>query len=265
MTFEQHRFLATSQRPPSVSRLEDRTLSYPWIGFQLAQDRYLQAHDLNLIGRTEDLLVGHNASARLGFSSAVFGADRDQAILGGTYSFGTLLKKNHLLLFDTLLSGRWGDGGEENVQLGAAVRYFWRNFGKHAFFATLSLDAAEELDPERQLLLGGDSGLRGYPLRYQSGERRALLTVEQRFYTRWHPLRLAHVGAAVFLDAGRAWTPGRHRESELGTLIDLGLGLRLSPSRSGFGSMIHLDVAFPLNGDDSIERVQWLVSTKESF
>jgi hypothetical protein len=29
--------------------------------------------------------------------------------------------------------------------------------------------------------------------------------------------------------------------------------------------MIHFDVAYPLDGDDSIEKVQWLVRTSETF
>jgi hypothetical protein len=29
--------------------------------------------------------------------------------------------------------------------------------------------------------------------------------------------------------------------------------------------MIHLDVAFPLDRDPSIDSVQWLVSTRETF
>ncbi len=33
---------------------------------------------------------------------------------------------------------------------------------------TLGLD----LDADRQVLIGGDSALRGYPLRYQAGQRR---------------------------------------------------------------------------------------------
>ncbi|MCH9650024.1 MAG: BamA/TamA family outer membrane protein [Deltaproteobacteria bacterium] len=265
VTFEEHKFSANTPVPTPFRPLEDRTLSYPWLGFQLAQDRYLEAQDINLIGRTEDLALGHNITARIGWSSPIFGANRDQLILEGSYSLGLIPAENHVLLFDSYLTGRWGEGGEEDVLVGLAARYHWRNMGQHALFATLRVDAARELDPEKQLLLGGDSGLRGYPLRYQFGDRRALLTLEQRFYTPWHPLRLAHVGAAVFVDIGKVWTPGTNSVSDQGTLIDVGFGLRLSPSRSGFGSMVHLDVAFPLTGEASIDRVQFLISTKETF
>ena len=45
------------------------------------------------------------------------------------------------------------------------------------------------------MLLGGDNGLRGYPLRYQAGTSRALLTLEERYYTGWYPFHLFYVGA----------------------------------------------------------------------
>ena len=116
------------------------------------------------------------------------------------------------------------------------------------------------------MLLGGDNGLRGYPLRYQEGDRRWLLTVEHRFYTDWYILRLARVGAAVFVDAGEAWYAGaRGDATELGVLRDLGIGLRLESTRSSGTSMLHIDLAFPLDGDDSIDAVQFLVNAEERF
>ena len=48
-------------------------------------------------------------------------------------------------------------------------------------------------------------------------------------------------------------------------LRDVGFGLRIGNDRSGFGRMIHIDVAMPLDGDSQIDGVQFLVSTKKSF
>ena len=144
-------------------------------------------------------------------------------------------------------------------------RFFWRNWKEHAFFAALEANVAGDLDPEQQLLLGGDSGLRGYPQRFQTGDRRWLVTLEQRFYTSWEPFKLVNVGAAIFFDAGRAWFAGANDPADLVVLRDVGIGLRLSPSRSGRGTLLHLDLAFPLDGTDSIDSVQWLVTTKETF
>jgi hypothetical protein len=39
-------------------------------------------------------------------------------------------------------------------------------------FAAVAVTLGHDLDADRQVLIGGDSGLRGYPLRYQAGQRR---------------------------------------------------------------------------------------------
>ena len=129
----------------------------------------------------------------------------------------------------------------------------------------MSGELGKNLDTDQQVLLGGDTGLRGYPLRYQSGEGRWLFTAEQRFFTNWYPFQLFNVGAAVFYDMGA--TTGRDPlgTPSQGLLRDVGFGLRLGNSRSALGNVLHIDVAFPLDGDSSIDSVQFLVETRKSF
>jgi hemolysin activation/secretion protein len=116
-----------------------------------------------------------------------------------------------------------------------------------------------------QVLLGGDNGLRGYPLRFESGTSRALFTVEQRVFTDWYPFRLARVGAAVFADVGRTWGRGVIGNSDPGLLKDVGFGLRFGNTRTGLGNVLHIDVAFPLDHIGGIQQVQFLVQTLQSF
>lgn len=62
------------------------------------------------------------------------------------------------------------------------------------------------------------------------------------------PLLLALALAAAPQEACPAdgsWR-GTVQDGDLGLLRDVGLGLRLSSSRSGQGAMVHLDLAFPL-------------------
>jgi hemolysin activation/secretion protein len=152
-----------------------------------------------------------------------------------------------------------------NSVLFAGARYYRRNLDKHLFLVSLDGLISNKLDPENQVLLGGDNGLRGYPLRYQSGESRALLTVEQRFYTEWYPWRLFRVGYAAFADVGRVWGQDPRGTPSLGTLSDVGFGLRLTSPRSSGRNIVHIDLAFPLNADPSIDNVQLLFETKGSF
>ncbi|HSK78275.1 MAG TPA: POTRA domain-containing protein [Thermoanaerobaculia bacterium] len=243
----------------------NRTLSYPWIGFDSVQDRFVVEHDLNQIQRAEDLNLGRQIHARLGFSSPAFGADREHWIAEAGTSAGWRPGSGQLLLASVGGSTRWAESEAENLLVSGNVRWYLRNFGKHLLFASLSGDIARNLDDEDQLLLGGDSGLRGYPLRFQTGDRRVLFTVEQRFFSNLELFHLATLGAAVFFDAGQAWFIESESSQERQLLKDVGIGLRLGSIRSSRGAVVHLDAAFPLDGDDSIDRVQWLISTRESF
>jgi hypothetical protein len=92
------------------------------------------------------------------------------------------------------------------------------------------------------------------------------MTLEQRFFTDWYPFRLVHVGAAAFVDVGGTW--GRDPFASSNThkvLSDVGVGLRLGNSRSGLGNVLHIDFAFPVNGDKSLKSMQVTVETKRSF
>jgi hemolysin activation/secretion protein len=120
-------------------------------------------------------------------------------------------------------------------------------------------------DTPAPLQLGGDTGLRGYPLNYQSGERRALLTLEERLYTDWYPYRLFRIGGAIFTDVGRAWHGTGEVSAGERALSDVGFGLRVADARSAIGTTLHIDLAFPLNARDQVKSVQLLFKTQMSF
>ena len=267
LTYEHDRFAVDPLEPLGGPLPPDRELAYPWIGFDLVEDSFQERVNQDQILRTEDVLVGLRASARVGYASEAFGADRDAVIASASVQDGADLRPGLSLFGSLLASGRIESGELVNGLLSAEGRFYWATSKYSKFFASVSGAAAEQLDPELQLTLGGDNGLRGYPLRYQAGTSRALLTLEQRYYTKWYPFRLFHVGAAAFFDMGRTWGTDVTGAGSAGLLKDVGVGLRLGSSRSSFGNVIHIDLAFPLDsapGDD-IDSVQLLVTTKASF
>ena len=265
-TSEEHLFEPTPELPQPLLVPADRKLVYPWVGVQLVEDDFREMSELNDMGRTEDISLGLNLFLSLGFSREGLGADRDARLLNITAQKGWEPGgPGRLLLLNAGASAREEDDGIRNATVYAGARYYHRNLERHLFSASLSAFGGNRLDAENQVLLGGDNGLRGYPLRYQAGERSAILTLEQRFYTDWYPWRLFRVGYAAFLDAGRVWGFDPRATPTRGTLYDLGVGLRLSSPRSSGRSVVHIDLAFPLNGDPSISSVQLIVETKSSF
>ena len=182
-------------------------------------------------------------------------------------------RRGDTLLVSSVFTGRLQQGLLENGVLNSAIRFYAEQSGYHGpfrdgnwlFFSTLAASVGKRLDLENQILLGGDNGLRGYPLRYQDGTSRALLSLEERYFSNWYPFRLFRVGAAVFFDMGRTWGRAPLATPSLGLLKDAGFGLRFGNARTGLGNVIHVDLAFPLDGDPSIKKVQFLVQTEQEF
>jgi len=265
LTYERNRFAVDPNEPLGGPLPPDRELAYPWIGFDLVEDSFQERINQDQILRTEDVLVGLRASARVGYAADGLGSDRDALIASASVQDGADLRPGVSLFGSLSASGRIESGELVNGLLSGEGRFYWETSKYSKFFASVSGAATEQLDPELQLMLGGDNGLRGYPLRYQAGTSRALLTLEQRYYTNWYPFRLFHVGAAAFFDMGRTWGTDVTGAESLGLLRDVGIGLRLGSSRSSFGNVVHIDLAFPLDGDEDIDSVQLLVTTKGSF
>ena len=267
VTSEEHTFRPTPEVPQPLVLPPNRDLVYPWLGWQWIEDDYREMSELNDMGRTEDIALGVNLFARVGFAERRFGSDRDATLLSITAEKGWEPGgPGRLFLIEAGASTRREDGvGNRDSQVYFAGHYYRRNLEKHLLTVSLSALATDELDPEDQVLLGGDNGLRGYPIRYQAGENRLILNVEQRFFTDFYPWRLFRVGYAVFADAGRVTGRDPRATPPLGTLYDVGVGLRLTSPRASGRNVVHIDLAFPLNGDPTIDSVQFVVETKGSF
>jgi hypothetical protein len=236
------------------------------VRFESIENDYETDYNRDQIARVEDVLFGTRTALELGWSSPAFSSDRSAMMLSAQAGRGLRLAPGHSFFLGASLSGRIEGTSTQDALIQADARYYWRTSPKTMFFAGLENALGRDLDIDHELMLGGDNGLRGYPLRYQIGSGRTLLTIEERFYTNrslWH---LAQIGGAVFFDAGRTWGRADVRDGEqLGLLKDVGFGLRLGNLRSALANVLHLDIAFPLDGDPSIDSVQFLVQTKASF
>jgi len=265
LSYEQDEFHPAPGSPPPSLLPNDRLLVYPWVGVQLIGDDFRQFVELNDMGRIEDVQLGLNLVTRLGHSSTGLGADRDAWLVDFTALKGWQPSDRQLLTTAFAASTRREAAGFANTSFSANATYYQKTFEKQMFLVSFDALVTRKPDLDQQVLLGGDNGLRGYPLRYQSGTSRALLRLEQRHFTDWYPFHLFRVGYAAFADAGRTWGEDPRATPSQGMLYDIGFGLRLSSPRSSRGSVLHIDFAVPLNGDSSISGLQVNVSTKESF
>ncbi|WP_232059357.1 BamA/TamA family outer membrane protein [Kineobactrum salinum] len=265
--YESNSFDFSDSDIPPLELPEDRDYSYPYISYESTADRFVELHNFNYLGRTEDVYVGERYSWVLGWSGKDLGASQDQLVLKGSYENTLLVDDYRLWQLDSTLEGFWGVDNErfENLWWTTQTSYLHKQSRQWAVFSRLRLDYTDGLTAERQLTLGGDNGLRGYELNYQVGDRSFVFNLEQRYYSDWHPFRLVQVGLAAFIDVGRAWFEGQDNGSNGGVLANAGIGIRLNSSRAEKGSVVHVDLAFPFMTDDDVSGSQILFTIRDSF
>lgn len=243
----------------------NRDLRYPYMRLERIENRFVTAQNLNQIVRTEDIYIGTQFDVTLGYFGKAFGADSEGSIFAANAqtSFGE--PANRLLTLDAGVEGRIESGDVRNGRLQAAATYYKRQSAKRVFYTRFSTTLGQALDDDKLVELGGDSGLRGYPRAFGNGDKSALLTIEQRFYTDWYPFRLFRVGGAAFVDIGRTWGADATGFRDDRLLSDAGIGLRLGSTRGNSNRVIHIDLAFPLKSDPRVDEVQILIESKRSF
>ncbi len=244
---------------------DDRKLVYPYVGIEVIEDRYATTTNFNQIVRTEDVFLGRAWSARLGWAGTSIGADRDALVFKAAFSDSFGSPEATLWRLSSGISGRLESGNLENARLDARAEYYRRQSKRRTLYAKLDVVAGHDLDREIEVGLGRETGLRGFPFRHRNGDSRALFSIEQRYFSDRYPLRLFRVGGALFFDAGRTWGRDVTGRNDDRWLTNAGFGLRLSSPRVGGDRVLHLDVAFPLNGDSTIDDVQVSVDGRRRF
>lgn len=244
----------------------DREINYPYVIYQSIKDDYIKTSNLNLIHRIEDFNLGQTWKVSLGYASEGLGSDIERIVYSGDYR--EAWQWDHTLVqTEFTVSGMWqtDESDHEDVLISNSWRYYDGLDKINGTYLALDLRYSKNLAAHKQLLLGAEENLRGYPARYQDGDRSFVFSAEHRYYTNWHLFRLLRVGGAVFVDVGRAWFPGEENDGATGILANAGIGLRIASSRAQTKRVLHVDIAFPFEDQDDIDSVQVLISGKQSF
>ncbi len=70
------------------------------------------------------------------------------------------------------------------------------------------------------------------------------------------------IGAAVFADVGSAWYSSTNENT---WLRDVGIGLRIVSTRQTDAKVLHIDLAFPLDGGEDLDDLQLVIKAKQEF
>lgn len=252
----------------------DRNLSSLWLEYQLLQDNFYKLYNINQFNRIEDINAGWQVRLRLGYLQPWLGADEDGLQLSFNIDKAWQLGQQTWLFSDLSYERLdWQNIRQELWHLALQVNHQLNH--RNSVMASISAERGRNLFADEALYLGGDSGLRAFPLYYQRGDNRMVATAEYRHYTDWNLWQIFDVGFAAFTDVGRSWGANTQftDTNPLNTRADLddkillgfGVGIRLLSSHSSRGTMVHLDLTRPVTDNPEISNWQWRATAKRRF
>jgi hypothetical protein len=236
--------------PPPAERAH-RTFLFLSAGLAREGSDWITRRLIDKIDRDEDFNLAPSGRLELGFSPRVGETQSaGRALVSG--SVGTLLSTGFALA--TVTASTRLSGGVEDARVSAGARAYVLK-GPWTLVGNVSTLAGWNLDPESQIPLDGETGLRAYRLHAVEGNRRLVGNVEARVLVVPEILQLVSFGLAAFGDAGWSWGD----PDGFWHLADAGVGIRIGITRASKNSLIRVDVARVLH-PDPLGRTGWLLS-----
>jgi len=246
---------------PDVELPQDVDKSYPFFEYEYLKVRYVEKVNFRVMGITEDIKLGNSLRARIGWKDDSWASTEEGHVVELDYSFGSFITTNNLGLFDLELSHESNQTIDDTGRIAMHGQLYHFRGVNHSFVFGSRLEAAQNPELFERAEVGGDSGLKGYPVRFQNGDRAFTLSAERRVYFNLYLWQLLKFGFAVFAEAGSAWN---HGENPV-WLGDVGAGLRLVSTRQSSSKVLHIDVAYPLSEQDEIDEYQLYIKARTEF
>lgn len=245
---------------------EDRDFQYPFVSIDYVQKDFREFTNFNLISQIEDFNLGWQITGLLG-SDFSNNAESPDAIWNIGASKGVQTSDSGYLFFTGHFEGEYRSNAEvdDRLQFSFSTEYFHKFNDKWGAYFKNTNVLSKNYFLDDPVAIGDDSGVRGYPLKYQHGERTTQFTAEARYYPHINIYKVFELGGAAFIDAGRAFGDSPVDNVNTSTLASIGLGARFYSTHSSEGQVIHFDFVKPLSSDPNVNNIEFRITSKQSF
>ena len=121
---------------------------------------------------------------------------------------------------------------------------------------------------DESMVLGGETGLRGFPIMYLHGQHSTQFSLEARYYPNINIYKLFELGAAAFIDTGKVLKQNDDLQNTPNSNdwnTSIGLGARFYSTQTSEGRVIRIDIIKPITDDINVNNGEFRVTTKYSF
>ena len=207
----------------------------------LLKKEYLRTSRINGFRRIEDISLTNGAVLKYGRAFYPGDGHSIYDIISFSYQYSAAQRYGYLFL--ELERNHWFKGNIDfRKQLLLSMKYYnnsliWLTPVVAGYYL---ID--ERLDRNLANYIGENSGLRGYPKNFESGEKVLRINYENRLFTGVNIMSV-DVGAVQFLDLGQI--RNRDQGFRIGNwLWSIGLGLRLGMEKISNAELMRLDIAY---------------------
>jgi hypothetical protein len=220
--------------------------------------RFMVLDGFRTFAHQEDIDL--STTLRLGVAVAPSAFGHEETAVGPVVAFhtGAPLGAEAFVTADVRhnsLRGGVSDSGTTRI----ASSLGWVAGKRHVFVAHAEAGWLEDPAPGGEFDLGFGVGPRAFGTHAFTGDRQYFLTTEYRYTVNPDLWGLVGIGLAAFADHGGSWFRGDARR----TGTDLGVGLRLGPSRATSLAVVRVDLAYRFANDR--EQGGWVVVIGKGF
>ncbi len=243
-------------------------LTYPWFAVEGQSTKFIVMRNINAIEVVEDLRVGNYWWASLGYSPAT---NQESAawIFQGVLENRTVDKNAIINLKASLQGVDYLAEPTETFYSGMfSADYLSLLDDRNRLYASTFYQAVNANALHDALYLGGAKGVRGYPAYYVIGDAAGGFSLEYRYHSAWYLLNIVRIGFAAYVDAAmlddgqyQLANNGYHRD----VLSNVGVGLRLTSTKTQVGNMLHIDFAVPTGYRVNAPDYQFLIRAEQHF
>jgi len=242
-----------------------RNFLYPWFEVEYIEKDFRKLTNVHLISQIEDFNHGWQINSRLGLSNGN-NENAAWALWQTSITKGFNLNNKSLLLVNLSLAGDLYDQRSNRVLVNLQSEFFYNINKNWGIYLQNSNTFSRNQYLDRPIAIGGESGLRGYPLQYQHGNHSMKITSELRYYPQVNIFKIFDLAGTLFFDSGKAFGQPIVDNVETDWLYSVGIGARLYSPHSGIKHrVLHIDFAFPQSKNAEINNIEIRVQAKQSF